>query len=47
MTFLTNEIWSELTENKLEELKDEDFSRHGDYDNYIYKINYDSLAPID
>ena len=52
VTVLTNEIWIEIDSDEFEQQKleseqsgQQQFSRHHEYDNYVWKVNYMSIPP--
>ena len=47
---ITNEIWSQLTQEEYKKLIDQsanDFSRHKDYNNYMIKLHYMAKKAVD
>lgn len=47
VTVLTNEIWTEIKHDDYERRKDaeDDFSRHWDFDDYVWKVRYLTSPP--
>ena len=48
VTVLTNEIWNEINRDEYQALKDADpdnFTRHWEYDNFVWQLSYNSSPP--